>query len=123
MNRLRSILGLVAVLLVVLPISAGEPLYFDMGTSDSPLRAGFTRITAKSAYSPDAGYGWRDREGLKEHHRSYSREWTYSESSGRKYPPEIYTNEITCDTVWSKEANAFLIDVPPGQYTVYLLAA
>lgn len=121
MNTYRSIFGLVVAAATMSLACGGEPLCFDMGTADSPLRPRFTRITAKSAYSPESGYGWRECGTLKEHHRSYSREWTYSESRGRKYPPDIYTNEITCDTVWSKAANTFLVDVPPGEYTVYLL--
>ncbi len=98
-----------------------EVLCFDMGAEDSPLREGFTRVTAKSVYSPEVGYGWRTLDGLKTHHLSYSRQWQYNESRGSEYPPTIYANEVTCDTILGNQANAFLVDVPPGQYTVYLL--
>ncbi|NLS94369.1 MAG: hypothetical protein GXX96_19605 [Planctomycetaceae bacterium] len=120
MSRYRLLLGLVAAAMLISGVRAADYRCFDMGTDDSPLRDGFIRVTAKSAYSPEAGYGWRTLDGLKSHHRSYSREWEYSESRGREYPPAIYTNEVTCDTIFSKQANAFLVDVPPGDYTAYL---
>ena len=121
MNK-QLCLGFVVLLVAAAPLALGDDVFrFDMGTADSPLRDGFTVVTMKSAYSPETGFGWRAPDGLKVHHRSYEREWKYSESRGRKYPPELYTNEVTCDTIWSKEANAFLVDVPAGEYVVYLL--
>lgn len=105
------------------PVAAlgAEMRRFDMGTARSELRPGFTRVTARSAYSKQAGFGWKSTEGLREHHKHYSRQWAYNESRGRKQPPPIYTNEVTCDCVWSTKPNALLIDVPPGDYTVWLL--
>ncbi|NOZ21926.1 MAG: hypothetical protein GXP25_12660 [Planctomycetes bacterium] len=94
---------------------------FDMGKEDSELRKGFTKVTAKSTYKKEVGYGWKSAEGLKEQHKFYGREWKMSESRGRKQPPPLYTNEITCDTIRSDKPNAFLVDVQPGEYTVYLL--
>ncbi|NUQ60995.1 MAG: hypothetical protein HUU20_00795 [Pirellulales bacterium] len=95
---------------------------FDMGTEKSELRPGFTRVTAKSRYTPETGFGWHQTDGLKEHHRFYSREWEMNESRGSKQPPPIYTNEITCDSVLSKQPATFVVDVEPGRYTVYLLS-
>jgi len=112
-------LAAVAALIPAAAIGA-EARLFDMGTAGSELRPGFTRITAKSVYSKEKGYGWKSAEGLQEHHKHYSREWTYNESRGREQPPPIYTNEITCDCIWSTKANTFLIDVPPGRYGVRL---
>ncbi|HUT93372.1 MAG TPA: hypothetical protein VMY37_28170 [Thermoguttaceae bacterium] len=103
------------------PMVCGETYRFDLGTETSELRDGFTRITARSLYSERAGYGWKSTDGLREHHKHYSREWEYNESRGRKQPPPMYTNEITCDAVFGDKPNAFLVDVPPGDYTVYLL--
>ena len=98
-----------------------ETFLFDMGSETSDLRDGFTRITAKSLYTKEIGYGWKTTDGLKEHHRHYSREWQYNESRGRAQPPPIYTNQITCDTIFSEKPNSFLVDLPPGEYSVYLL--
>ncbi|NLY02533.1 MAG: hypothetical protein GXY83_41165 [Rhodopirellula sp.] len=95
---------------------------FDMGTEESELRPGFTRVTAKSHYTPETGFGWQGTEGLKEHYRHFSREWEMNESRGSKQPPPIYTNEITCDAVVGREAATFLVDLEPGRYTVYLLS-
>ena len=95
---------------------------FDMGTEASELRPGFARVTAKSRYTPQAGFGWRETDGLKEHYRHYSREWEVNESRGRTQPPPIYTNEVTCDAVISKRPATFLVDLEPGLYTVYLLS-
>ncbi len=95
---------------------------FDMGTRQSELRPGFTRVTAGSLYTPEAGFGWQETDGLKEHYRHYSREWEMNESRGSKQPPPIYTNEITCDAVLSKQPGTFFVDVEPGRYTVYLLS-
>lgn len=100
--------------------SAADVWRFDMGTADSQLRDGFTRVTAASVYTSESGYGWRSGEGLTAHHRYYSREWDYNESRGTKQPPPIYTNEITCDTISGRTPNAFLVNVPPGDYLVYL---
>ena len=115
-------LALIA-LLGLLPSSElqAKTFLFDMGTEGSELRGGFVRITTKSDYSRQAGFGWKSTKGLKSHHRHYEREWVYSESRGRKQPPAMYTNEVTCDTIYSDVANTFLIDVAPGNYTVYVL--
>jgi len=121
MNKQYFLVSVALVVASLAPASGSDVLRFDMGTADSPLRDGFTAVTTKSVYSPATEFGWRTLDGLKVHHRSYDREWEYSESRGRKYPPALYTNEITCDTIWSKEANAFVVDVPSGEYVVYLL--
>ena len=117
------LIGLMVSMCLV-PLSAvhAGPLRFDMGTAESELRPGFTRITGSSVYDIETGYGWRSVEGLKEHDRHYPREWQFSESRGRTQPPQLYTNEITRDTVFSGKANAFLVDLPPGDYKVYVLS-
>lgn len=120
---MRRCYVLSALLLATLsaPVSA-EVLRFDCGSEKSELREGFTRIAPSSVYRKDIGYGWRSSEGLKSHHQHYSRDWDFNESRGSTQPPPIYTNEITCDSIYSSRANSFLIDVPPGEYAVYLLA-
>ncbi len=121
---MRSILiGLVSLLcLLSAQTSRAKVFLFDMGAADSELRRGFQRVTAKSVYSKEQGYGWKSAEGLKEQHRHYDREWKMNESRGRKQPPPIYTNEITCDCVFSTQPNTLLVDLEPGRYIVYLLS-
>jgi hypothetical protein len=101
--------------------SRAEVFLFDMGTDQSALRPGFTRITPKSLYQKETGYGWKSAEGLKAHDRHYSGEWQFNERRGTSQPPPTYTNEITCDAVFSSRPNSFLVNVPPGEYVVYLL--
>lgn len=111
---------LLAILSIAAPAHAKVWL-FDLGTAKSELRPGFTRVTAKSAYDQKLGYGWKQTAGLREIYQSYQGEWQYSESRGHAMPPAIYANEITCDGLMSDQATAFLLDVPAGRYTVYLL--
>lgn len=99
-----------------------ETWLFDMGTAESELRPGFRRVTAESLYSAETGYGWESVEGFKAHHQHYSRQWQFNESRGQKQPPPFYTNEITCDAIFSTRPARFLIDVEPGEYVVYALA-
>ena len=109
-------------LLAARGVVAGEVFRFDMGTEQSELRPGFTRVTARSVYDKQAGYGWKSSEGLEEHHKHYDRQWEYDASRGREQPSPIYTNQITCDCVWSRRPNSLLIDVSPGEYTVWILS-
>ncbi len=118
----RMLIGLVSLLcLFSAQTSRAKVFMFDMGSADSELRQGFQRVTAKSIYSKEQGYGWKSVEGLKEQHRHYDREWKMNESRGRTQPPPIYTNEVTCDCVFSNRPNTLLVDLAPGRYTVYLL--
>jgi hypothetical protein len=122
MRSLWSVIPLSLFLCTLLPQAApAKTLSFDMGTEKSELRGGFVRITSKSLYSKDQGYGWKSSEGLREHYQPYTREWQLNESRGTTQPPPIYANELTCDGLWSKRANSFLVDLPDGQYAVYLL--
>ena len=102
-------------------VSCAKTFLFDMGTATSEVRNGFLPVTAKTAYSKEIGYGWKSTTGLREHHTAYDREWKYNEGRGSKQPPPLYTNEITCDTIYSTQSNEFLVDLEPGDYTVYLL--
>ncbi len=120
MHEKYILLAGLALLAATQPADARRFL-FDLGTAESELRPGFTRVTADSVYGKEAGYGWRSAEGLRSHYKHYSREWTYNESRGRKQPPPIYTNEVTCDSIFSTQPNALLVDVPPGDYCVWLL--
>ncbi len=101
--------------------ASAKAILFDMGTDESELCQGFTRITPKSAYTKEAGYGWKTIEGLKAHYQHYGRQWQRNESRGSDQPPPIYTNELTCDSIFSDRANAFLVDLKPGDYTIYVL--
>jgi hypothetical protein len=115
-------IGLVLVAAMLAPPATEAKTWrFDMGTDKSPLRDGFTRVTARSLYAGQAGFGWESAEGLAEHEKHYGRQWVRNEGRGRDQPPPIYTNEVTCDCVIGTKPNRFLVDLPDGHYRVYLL--
>ena len=120
MLRQSALIGLL-VALTCAPVAQAKVFLFDMGTEKSELRAGFTSVTPSSVYSKQKGFGWKTAEGLKGHYQPYSREWAMNESRGTAQPPPIYANEITCDAVVGTRPNCFLVDVPPGEYGVYVL--
>lgn len=93
---------------------------FDLGTAQSAVWDGCTRVTPESAWSPPAGYGWQSREGLRARVRVYT-ELVENRSRGSVEPPPIWTNPITEDSISSRQANAFLVQAPPGDYEVYVL--
>lgn len=94
-----------------------DAFLFDVGTPDSPLRRGFSRVTSQTVFESVKGYGWANTEGLYEHHKAY-REWIHNESRGTEEPPPIYTNEVTEDAVLGRVSKAFRVRVAPGDYLV-----
>lgn len=102
--------------------AAAKTWLFDFGSQKSEVRAGFARVTAKTAYDPKLGYGWKTTAGLKEQYQPYSRQWKDNPGRGAAEPPPIYANEVTCDAVLSKQAGTFLVDLPAGRYRVWILS-
>ena len=92
---------------------------FDMGTADSSVWEGGTRVTAQSVYSAASGFGWERPDGLKEQVRVWDQP---GERSGNPAPPQMWSNAITEDCIIGEGANRFLVDLPDGSYHVYLLA-
>ncbi|MBT3288219.1 MAG: hypothetical protein HN380_12815, partial [Victivallales bacterium] len=99
--------------LLVLTTQA-EPLRLDFGTAKSPVREGFL------AASP--ALAWSKAAKLTTKASPINREWKFSESSGRNYPPTSYSNELTCDHVQSSDDAELTIQAPDGDYRVWLLA-
>jgi len=110
--------------LVVSTAQAADPQVrlFDFGTEKSELRAGFVRVTRKTAYNAQFGYGWQSTSGLREHYQPYTHAWKDNPSRGRAEPPPIYANELTCDAVMGQASAKWRVDVPPGRYRVWLLS-
>ena len=113
--RLPLCIALVAVVLVSLSGPAQSKIHtFDMGPEGSPVWKGFTEVTAKTVYTKKSGYGWRKPAGRGITHRL------------RGVP-----DALACDLVGATDspysyyvgAMEFLLDVPNGEYTVYLLAS
>lgn len=87
--------------------AAGEPnmWLFDMGSQESPLWAGFTRVTPATTYNTQRAYGWLN-------------------------PPEDLranvaelVDALAGDNIWGKlnKRIRFQLDVPEGRYTVFVL--
>jgi hypothetical protein len=110
---------LVALLAVVQGTSAA-PRLLDMGTAQSAVWDGFTRVTPQDLFSTQTGFGWQTREGLKAQARAYTTP-VENRSRGREEPPPIWTNPITEDSILGDRENAFLLQAPPGVYDVYVM--
>ena len=91
-----------------------------MGTEKSAVWEGFTRVTAESVYTKESGFGWQSKDGLKAQARAYTT-LVENRSRGTEEPPPIWTNPITEDAVLGSRENAFLVQVPPGEYEVYVM--
>jgi len=96
---------------------------FDCGTADSPVAAGYQRLTADDMYDAGRGYGW---EGAAPGSAVFG-ESPVPEGGGslgrpgslRKYLQENFT-DLSTDGVVSEEDLVFRIDVPKGKYSVKL---
>lgn len=107
--------------LVLIASSAqAAPLFFDMGTDNSAVWEGFTRVTAKSVYSDAAGFGWKSADSLKASAKAFT-ERVENKSRGREEPPPMWTNPVTEDGIGSDRENSFLIKAAPGDYEVYVV--
>lgn len=95
---------------------------FDFGPQGSPVRVGFTGVTASTAYSAGTGFGWRTAEGLKELTRPAERKWTMNYGYGREIPPPVYLTDLTQDLVGGESPAEFAVNLPTGDYVVWLLA-
>lgn len=112
-----AILSLLALTLVATGAWA-EMRFFDMGTADSKLYEGATRVTAADVYSVERGFGWSSAEGLSEQARVVE---AMGDRRGSPAPPNLWTNALTEDCVMGAGQNAFVVDLPDGDYRVYLL--
>ena len=95
---------------------------FDFGPAGSPVREGFVGVSARSAFTAQAGFGWRQTDGLRENLAPAQREETESFYMGRKVPPAVYLNDVDQDLVGGAAPAEFVVSVPPGGYAVWLLA-
>ncbi len=111
---------LFAILLVTAQSDPSAPGLFDLGSGASAVWEGCTRVTPDSVFTPQAGFGWQSKEGLKALVRAYTG-MVENRSRGRDEPPPIWTNPITEDAILSDRENAFLFQTPPGEYELYVL--
>lgn len=82
-----------------------ERIYrFDFGPENSPLWPGFIRVTRDTKYSASQRFGWRRHIKLEE-------------GSSTKYG--VYPDPLAAD--WIRAEAMFHLDVPSGEYKVWLL--
>jgi len=98
---------------------AQSALRFDCGTADSPVMAGYQRLTGSDLYTAAKGYGW---EGAK------PSDLVFGSLKGRDDRgigwEQVYIDEnrnaLNQDAVTSEEELVFRADVPDGTYRVSL---
>jgi len=105
-------------MIVALAFAAqAQVIIFDFGTKDSPLHAGATRVT--EANSDVASWSLNR---AKSSSNPVVREWSEDKHNGRKTPPSVYQNNLTCDYVASTADLALKLKrVPSGAYKLVLL--
>lgn len=107
--------------LLALAVSAqAAPLLYDMGTPQSAIWDGFTKVTTTNIFSQQAGCGWQTKDGLTASAHAY-REPIENKSHGHAEPPPIWTNPITEAAVVGSETNTFLLKAPAGNYNIYVV--
>ena len=90
---------------------------FDFGTKDSPLHPGAIRVSETGGEHAT----WC-MDGLESHATQIARESTEDKRSGKKDPPPVYLNDLTCDYVSCSHTRVLTLkDVPAGDYRLLLL--
>lgn len=115
MNRFLFVL-----LVAFAPSLFAAPGLFDMGTAKSAVWEGFSRVTPENVFSPQAGFGWQSKDGLRALARAYTN-LVANQSRGSDEPPPIWTNPITEDCIVGDRENSFLFQAPPGDYELYVV--
>jgi len=97
---------------------------FTFGTPTSVTRTGFTKVTVKDVFRPEKGYGFQSAQGL----RAFDRGGSRIERPKDEYTASVYgayrtTSDITCALVEGRGDNAFVVALPDGDYTVWLIAS
>ena len=97
---------------------------FTFGTPTSVTRAGFTKVTVKDKFTPEKGFGFESTEGLLAFDRGG---WEITRPKD-EYTASVYgayrtTSDLTCALVEGTNNNAFLVALPDGDYTVWLVAS
>jgi hypothetical protein len=122
-----SRMGLVGLLAFAPALAAdpdGEKVWkFSFGTPDAALRAGFTRVTAKDAFTSERGHGFASLEGLLAFDRGGSRiERPKDEYTASAYGAYRMTSDLTSALVEGTRDNAFQVALADGEYTAWLIA-
>jgi len=104
--KLLLLLALVA----LIPCASAWERSFDMGTQDSPLAEGWTRVTQATVYDPASGFGWNQP----------CDDSFYRDKVSTKII-EGDPGSVVVDGVTNAAERTFRIDAPDGDYVVELL--
>jgi len=125
MGRLPSSAAVLCALAVSLTGAQDQTVArFSFGTPTSVTRAGFTKVTVQDGFTPEKGYGFQATQGL----LAYDRGGATVERPEDEYTASVYgayrtTSDLTCAFVEGESDNAFLVALPDGEYTVWLIAS
>jgi hypothetical protein len=93
------------------------------GTPTSVTRTGFVKVTVNDVFTPEKGYGFQSTEGLLEYDRGGSEiARPKDEYTASVYGAYRTTSDLTCALVEGTSDNAFVVALPDGEYTVWLIA-
>ncbi|MBM4083497.1 MAG: hypothetical protein FJ272_01800, partial [Planctomycetes bacterium] len=94
-----------------LSLDAGAgALRFDMGSGDSPVRPGYTRVSAQTDYAAEQGYGWAATEGLAD-----------ADYAAPQASAPIFADALLRDFVFAERPATFKLKVANGTYGVFLV--
>ncbi|MBI2298627.1 MAG: hypothetical protein HYU66_06690 [Armatimonadetes bacterium] len=103
--------------------AAADVARFDFGTPDSAIRPGFTRVTPADVFSAAKGYGFESGDGLTAYDRGGSQIALPADAhTASAYGASRSTTDLTCDLIEGERDNAFVVSLPDGDRTVWLIA-
>ncbi len=103
------------VLMLAAGQAAGAPALYDMGTRESAVWPGFTRVTPEAAWSDAAGFGWEQTKGLRAVAKVHEAP-VENKRRGGTDPPPMWTNAITEDAVIGEHEHTFLYTDGEGSH-------
>lgn len=104
-------------------LQGAKVVKFTFGTPTSVTRTGFVKVTIKDAFTPEKGCGFKSTQGLV----AYDRGGSEIVRPKDEYTASVYgayrtTSDLTCALVEGTNDNAFVVALPDGEYTVWLIA-
>jgi hypothetical protein len=101
-----------------------EVLKFTFGTPKSVTRAGFVKVTVKDTFTPEKGHGFESTDGLLAFDRGRSEiVRPRDEYTASVYGAYRMTSDFSCALIEGQGDNAFIVSLPDGEYTVWLIAS
>ncbi len=101
-------------------VCRAEVWRYDLGKDDAPLRDKFVRVTDKGRQS----IKWstdKERGGISAVYKPIEHDWKMDRGRGREIPPANYPIDLTCSSLQSRSAATLQIQVPAGEYRLWIL--